>query len=172
VTEAEDAQHQGVPLRAAAREIIAELRPVELPSFDRLEGLDDQEVTRLVTRTSRHEALGSPAVEVITPTVVIALNALAGQFGVNTSNAVTRGIKAVTRKILRRTAEPVVVPQFEAEQLSLVEKIVRDAAKRHRLSERTVDDIANAVVARLALPPEKSLDPGAPGSGSERGARP
>jgi hypothetical protein len=51
----------------------------------------------------------------------------------------------------------------------VVRESILQASKDHRLKEKTAHMIANAVEARLTLPPERPSDPGAPGGGDNGG---
>ena len=175
MSEFEGRFNQDVLLRTVVRDVIAELAPDELPFIDGLDGLEDKEVARRFARGEKDEALAFGATqlaEMLSPVVWITLDEAARRFGEKSADVTARGIRGVIRKVLHRHAEPVRVPLLSSEQLAWVRESIVQSSKERRISEKRADEIANAVVARLALPPERKPDPGTPGSEGDSGTLP
>ncbi|MEU0566825.1 hypothetical protein ABZ297_15735 [Nonomuraea sp. NPDC005983] len=137
------------------RDVVAGVAPEELVLVDGLAGLDDDAVMRrLGRRGGRREPLGFGLGEVavlVTPVVWLVVDEAARRFGSAVGEDAAKGTKAVLRKLLRRPAAAVVVPDLTREQLAGVHQQVVETAVKHGLEDSRARLIADAVAGRLAL---------------------
>ncbi|BDM74907.1 hypothetical protein HEK616_83940 (plasmid) [Streptomyces nigrescens] len=145
------------------RDVVAEVAPEELPLVAGLAWLDDATaVRRLRSRVLRRDSplgfgLGDAAL--VTPVVWLGVDQAAQQLvGAAADSAASRARSAL-RKLFRKPAEAVTVPPLPREQLAQVRESVLEMAAQRGLEEERASTIADAVVARLALP--------GPGGGSQ-----
>lgn len=137
------------------RDVVAKVAPEELPLVDGLAGLDDDAVVRRLSRRgNRREPLGFGLGEIaalVTPVVWLVVDEAARQVGSAAVNDAAKRTKAVLRKLFRRPAAAVVVPDLTREQLAEVRQRVIETAVDHGLGESRARLIADAVTGRLAL---------------------
>lgn len=172
MTQIEGAPTGAVAVRAAVRDVTAQLAPDELPLLEGLRALDDGEVARRFARGEKREALAfgfGELAEMTSPVVWIALDEAARRFGEKSADGVTRGARAALRRVLRRRPQPVLVPPLSRAQLGQVREMVLRLSKERGVDGKRAEAIADAVTARLALAPQQP-DPAAPGSGTDGGA--
>ncbi|MGW8992436.1 hypothetical protein ACWGRF_21225 [Streptomyces zhihengii] len=162
-------------VRDVVRAVVAGVAPDELPVVDGLRRFDDATVARRLGGSGeRREPLGFGAGEIVllvTPVVWPVLHELGQRLVTRTADAAERGAGSVFRRLFRRPQAPVEIPPLTREQMAEVRLLVLAAAEKRRLSRRRAEEIADAVVAELALadPSEPAPEPGpgaAPGSGA------
>ncbi|MGI5473185.1 hypothetical protein [Streptomyces sp. CA-132043] len=145
----------GVRAGDVVRDVVAEVAAEELPVVDGLAALDEEVVARRMGRgRSEQDPLGFGLDEVavlVTPVVWLAVHEAARQLGGQAAIGATRGVKAVGRRIFRRSAESAVIPALSREQLREVRELVVKVGAERGLSERRAETIADAVVVRLTL---------------------
>ncbi|MET9612860.1 hypothetical protein [Kitasatospora indigofera] len=159
----EEAQ-AGEPVRDVVRSVIAALAPEELPLVDGLRRFDDATVVRRLNgRGLRREPLGFGIGEVaalVTPVVWLVLDGVAQRMVSATVDRVAQGTAGALRRLLRRPAPAAQVPPLTREQLAEVRALVLAAAGQRDFPPGRAAEIADAVVARLAL--SVAPDPPAP----------
>lgn len=167
-------------VRDVVRAVVAGVAPDELPVVDGLRRFDDATVVRRLGGSGeRREPLGFGAGEIVllvTPVVWPVLNELGQRLVTRTADAAEQGAGTVFRRLFRRRQAPVEVPPLTREQMAEVRQLVLVAAEKRRLSRRRAEEIADAVVAELALaapsepeaPSEPDPPPAADGSGAGR----
>ncbi|MFC4015201.1 hypothetical protein ACFOY2_48865 [Nonomuraea purpurea] len=142
-------------VRDLVHDVVAQVAPEELPLVAGLAGFDDATVVRrLGGRGRRRETLGFGLGEVaalVTPVVWLAVNHVAQRLVETGVDAGAGKARSALRKLLRRPAEPVMVPPLTREQLAEVRESVLEVAARRGLEEERASAIADAVVARLVL---------------------
>ncbi len=162
------------PVRDLVRSVVAVLAPEELPLVDGLRRFDDATVVRRLSgRHGHREPLGFGAGEIamlVTPVVWLVLDGVAQRMAAATADRVAQGATGTLRRIFRRPAAPVEVPPLTREQLAEVRALVLATAEQRGLSPRRAAEIADALVARLALsggegPPAEET-PAGPGDGT------
>lgn len=160
----------GTRIRDVVSDVVAEVASDELPVVAGLAELDEAAAIRRMTRhKARRDPLGfgmGEAVPLVTPVVWLAVSEAARRLGGEAGGGIAAGVKAAARKALRRRAAPVVVPPLTRDQLAMVRQSVVEMAAQRGLSDQRACVIADAVVARLALPApalDASPDPVAPG---------
>src|SRR5690349_19800915 len=156
-------------VRDVVRDVVAEVAPEELPLVDALSQFDDATVVyQLRLRRRRPEPLGFgvDAVHgVVTPIIWIVTSAAAGRIGGTAGDGLVKGLGSLVHKILRRHPAPVSIPPLTSAQLGEVRREALEAARRSGLSESRAEQIADALVAKLAAP-----SPGAsPGQATSTG---
>ncbi|ALC22461.1 hypothetical protein ACH46N_24155 [Streptomyces pristinaespiralis] len=169
-------------VRDLVRSVVAGLAPEELPLVDGLRRFDDATVVRRLSgRAERREPLGFGAGEIVmlvTPVVWLVLDEVGRRVLTGTVDAGEQRVRAALRRVFRRSAAPVEVPPLTREQMAEVRALVLAAAEKRRLSRRRAEEIADAVVAELALSdasgasdaPESSTSSSEAASGSVSGA--
>ncbi|MGW5986051.1 hypothetical protein ACWFRT_26105 [Streptomyces anulatus] len=162
-------------VRDVVRAVVADVAPDELPVVDGLRLFDDATVVRRLGGSGeRREPLGFGAGEIVllvTPVVWPVLNELGQRLVTRTADAAEQGAGTVFRRLFRRQQAPVEVPPLTREQIAEVRQLVLAAADKRQLSRRRAEEIADAVVAELALadPSEPHTPPAVGGSGEGRG---
>ncbi|XQE77890.1 hypothetical protein ACN24L_02450 [Streptomyces microflavus] len=166
------------PVRDLVRSVVASVAPEELPLVEGLCRFDDVTVTRRLGRKDgRREPLGFGIGEVaalVTPVVWLVLDGVAQHMVDTTVTHTSQGVRGVMRRLLRRPASVAAVSALTRNQLVQVRALILAAAQQRGLPAERADEIADAVVARLALSdesdasaspaPEPPADPGAMGS--------
>ena len=173
-------------VRDVVRAVVAGVAPDELPVVDGLRRFDDATVVRRLGGSGRRrEPLGFGAGEIVllvTPVVWPVLNELGQRLVTRTADAAEQGAGTVFRRLFRRRQAPVEVPPLTREQMAEVRQLVLVAAEKRKLSRRRAEEIADAVVAELALaapsepeaaseleaPSEPDTPPAVGGSGAGR----
>ncbi|MFE3763646.1 hypothetical protein ACFXPI_18000 [Streptomyces sp. NPDC059104] len=144
-----------VTVRQVVREVVAETAPAELVLVDGLARFDDATaVRRLRPRGGRREPLGFGLGEIaalVTPVVWLVLDQTARKFAESAADGTVTGTRALLRRVLRRTAGPLVVPPLTPGQLAQVREHVLESASHRGLAVECAEAVADAVVARLAL---------------------
>ncbi|MCX4967130.1 hypothetical protein OHA98_20520 [Streptomyces sp. NBC_00654] len=170
------------PVRDLVRSVVASVAPEELPLVEGLRRFDDATVTRRLSRRGkRREPLGFGIGEVaalVTPVVWLVLDGVAQHMVATTVTNASQRVTGMTRRLLRRPASVAVVSALTRDQLVQVRALILAAAQQRGLPAERADELADAVVARLALfdesdapappAPEPPADPGAIGSATGR----
>ncbi|WP_211591415.1 hypothetical protein [Microbispora sp. H10836] len=162
----------GTRVLDVVRDVVAEVAPEELVLVNGLAGLDDDAVMRRLGRGGgRREPLGFGLGEVavlVTPVVWLVVEETARQMGSAAGEGAAKGTKAVLRRLTRRPAPAVDVPDLTREQLAGVHRQVVETAVKHGLEDSRARLIADAVVGRLALaaPGGDADEPDGPDHGS------
>ncbi|WP_441249099.1 hypothetical protein [Kitasatospora sp. McL0602] len=145
----------GARVRDLVRDIVAELAPDETPLVDGLFRFDDATVVRrLGGKGARREPLGFGMGEIavlVSPVLWLALDEAAKRIAGIGVELAEKGVKAALRKVLRRPVPPVTIPPLTREQLGEVQQLVLETAQRRGLSAERAQELADAVVAKLAL---------------------
>ncbi|MEV6040775.1 hypothetical protein AB0L65_57385 [Nonomuraea sp. NPDC052116] len=158
-------------MRDVVRDVVAEIAPQELLLVDGLARLDDDAVIqRLGRRGSRREPLGFGLGEIaalVTPVVWLMVDEAARRVGNVAVDGAAARTRAVLRKIFRRSAAAVFVPDLTREELAEVHQRVVETAVEHGLGDSRARLIADAVVGRLALaaPGDDAQEPDGPNNG-------
>ncbi|WP_406233300.1 hypothetical protein [Nocardia sp. NBC_01009] len=154
------------------RDVIMAVAPGEIPLVEAMATLDDSAVIqRLNRRRGRRDPLGFGVAEVAalaTPVVWLAVDQAAKQLGDAAGDEVSKGAKALVRRLFRRPAGPVEVPALTREQITSVRRHVLELAAQHGLDVEKATALADAVAVRLAAvdgqaapDPDPDLDQGA-----------
>ncbi|MFJ1707008.1 hypothetical protein [Kitasatospora sp. NPDC088346] len=142
-------------VRDLVRSVVEALAPEELPLVDGLRRFDDATVVRRLSgRAGRREPLGFGIGEVaalVTPVVWLVLDGVAQRMVAAAADRAAQGVTGTLRRLFRRPVPAVAVPPLTREQLAEVRALVLAAAGQRRLSPGRAEEIADAVVARLAL---------------------
>ncbi|MFF4191002.1 hypothetical protein [Nonomuraea sp. NPDC001831] len=155
-------------VRDVVRDVVAATAPEELLLVDGLAGLDDGLVIRrLGRRGTRREPLGFGLGEIaalVTPVVWLVIDEAARRAGTAAVDGAAARTKTVLRKVFRRPAAAVFVPDLSRDELAQVHRRVLETAVEHGLDDSRARLIADAVVGRLALaaPEPDGPDDGAP----------
>jgi hypothetical protein len=116
-------------VREVVADVVAEASPEELPLLAGLTAMDDAGIDRALTRSGRgREPLGfglGTAVVLVTPVLWAVLSAIA-QEGLEAAveGAATRVKRRLRRLRRARTAEPLVLPDFEPGQVRRVRELI------------------------------------------------
>ncbi|MFE3139083.1 hypothetical protein [Streptomyces scopuliridis] len=170
-----------VRVRDLVRSVVAALAPEELPLVDGLRRFDDATVVRRLSgRGGRREPLGFGIGEIavlVTPVVWLVLDGVAQRLEAVTAEHVERVLTGALRRLFRRPAPAVEVPPLTRGQLAEVRVLVLAAAEQRGLLSGRAEEIADAVVARLALAdgpgtlaPQAPEPPAVPGGPPDPGA--
>ncbi|MFC8234819.1 hypothetical protein [Streptomyces sp. NPDC057284] len=142
-------------VRDLVRSVVAGLAPDELPLVDGLRHFDDATVVRhLSGRGRRREPLGFGIGEVamlVTPVVWLVLDGVAQRMAAASMDRTAQRATLALRRIFRRSAAPIEVPPLTREQLVEIRALVIVAAEQRGLSRSRAEEIADALVAQLAL---------------------
>ncbi|MFJ9033174.1 hypothetical protein ACIRQP_32590 [Streptomyces sp. NPDC102274] len=156
----------GCRVRDLVREVIADLAPDELPLLDGLFNLDDATaIRRLTGRGQRREPLGFGMGEIavlITPVVWLTLDQAARRIADAALDSASRESTALLRRLFRRRQAPVTMPPLTREQLVEVRRLVLETAERRGLPAERASEVADGVVAGLALAEPDTSDDGGP----------
>ncbi|MFE0250515.1 hypothetical protein [Streptomyces sp. NPDC059010] len=163
-------------MRDIVRDVVADVAVDELPLVDGLFRFDDATVVRRLSgRGRRREPLGFGWGEVmvlVTPVVWLTVDQAARRAADVIVEGSAQRTTAALRRVFRRRPAPVAVPPLTREQLAQVREQVLEAAGERGISERRAKEIADAVVARLALAgasdPPQEPDPPADGGAPSR----
>ncbi|MFI7692693.1 hypothetical protein ACIBQ6_26725 [Nonomuraea sp. NPDC049655] len=159
-------------VRDVVRDVVAATAPEELLLVDGLAGLDDDVVIRrLGRRGARREPLGFGLGEIaalVTPVVWLMVDEAARRVGTAAVDGAAARTKAVLRKVFRRRAAAVFVPDLTRDELAEIHRRVRETAVEHGLGDSRARLIADAVVGRLALaaPELDAREPDGPADGA------
>lgn len=161
-------------VRDLVRSVVAGVAPDELPLVDGLRRFDDATVVRRLSgRGRRREPLGFGFGEIavlVTPVVWLVLDEVAQRMATGTVNWAVRAARAALRRLLRRPAPAAEVPPLTREQLAEVRARVLVVAEQRGLSRRRSVEIADALVAQLALSDgQDPPSPPSPGPGTGTG---
>ncbi|SHF56571.1 hypothetical protein [Streptoalloteichus hindustanus] len=135
------------------RDVVARVAPEEIPIVDGLDALGADTAARHWAKAgARREPLGfglGDAVVVVTPIVWWAVEHVAGRL----AESATDGVVSRARRLFRRRkAIPRVVDlPLTPEQLAEVRRKALEAGARQGLPPERSEEIADAIVARLAL---------------------
>lgn len=144
----------GVRIRDVVRLVVHDVAPDESELFDVVSKGDDARVLRRLKRRRRHGPLefGVTGVEVlVAPVVWLALDDARKRLADAVVGGTASGIARLVRRMLRRPAAPARMPPLTRMQERFVWRYVLDAAKQAKLSDERATEIANAVLAHLAL---------------------
>lgn len=149
-----------VPVRTVVREVVTEVAAHELPVVDGLFRFDDAVVVRRLRRGgARREPLGfglGDVVVLVTPVVWLVLDEIAAKIVGGAVDSVSGRVRRLARRVFRKgRAASVEVPPLTSEQLAEVRRRVVAEAVARGLSPEKAELIADAVVARLVLPPRE-----------------
>lgn len=155
-------------VRDVVHDVVARVAREELPVVEGLARFGEATVVRRLGHRGgrRREPLGFGAGEVaalVTGVVWLALDETVRQLGERVADGVLRGTGGLLRRVLRRHAEPAMVPPLTPEQLSEVRQRVLEVAARRGLERERAETVADAVVARLALGTAAAVPPVAQG---------
>ncbi|WP_433412936.1 hypothetical protein ACQP1V_27210 [Microtetraspora malaysiensis] len=150
-------------VRDVVRDVVAELAPEELPLVDGLAAYDDSVVVRKLRRSGpRREPLGFSWGEVVglmTPVVWLVLDQVAERLADAAVERAARKARGLRRWLRRgRRAAAATIPPLTEDQLAALRQDILDQLQRE-LEERTAEQIADAIVRRLA----RGADPGPAG---------
>ncbi|MFF4381210.1 hypothetical protein [Kitasatospora sp. NPDC001547] len=154
-----------VLVRDVVRSVVEDLAPDELFLVEGLRRFDDATVVRRLSRgAGRREPLGFGIGEVaalVTPAVWLVLDEVAQRMVAATVDRASRGAAGLLRRVLRRRAPVAEIRPLSREQLVEVRALVLAACEQRGLVPERAEEVADAVVARLAL--SRGLDaPAAP----------
>lgn len=142
-------------VRDVVRSTVASVAPEELPLVDGLRRFDDATVVRRLNgRGRRREPLGFGIGEIamlVTPVVWLVLDGVAQRMLTETVDRAAQGATGALRRLLRRPTPAAEVPPLTREQLAGVRALTVAAATQRGLSAGRAEEIADALVARLAL---------------------
>lgn len=153
-------------VRDVVHDVVAELASDELPLVAGLARFDDATVVRRLSRRGqRREPLGFGLAEIVamvTPVVWLAVDGAAQRAAGAAVDGAAKGAKGLLGKVFRRKKTPVVVPPLTPEQLAEVRQRVLELAAQRGLEPEHAITVADAVVARLALPGGPEQGPTSP----------
>lgn len=142
------------PISAIVRDVISQVAPEELPIVDGLAALEHHQVIRRVRqRPRKHEQLGFGLGEVavlVTPILWLVLDQTAQHIAGSAVKGTGNGLKALTRKLLRRSSGAVTLPPLNQPQLDLLWQEVVTAAQQKGLPDEKARELADALVSRVA----------------------
>jgi hypothetical protein len=160
-------QAPGVLIRDLVRQVVLETAPEETVVVEGLLQYSDAQVlTRLRRRWKQRDPLGFGVDEVavlVTPVVWLALDKARDRLADTVVDGAARGSRSLWRRIRHRHPQPAVIPPLTPDQQRMVRQVVLDAAAEAGLSGHRSGQIANGVVARLALAEAGPADAGAAG---------
>ncbi|MFF2544061.1 hypothetical protein ACFVUY_16005 [Kitasatospora sp. NPDC058063] len=153
-----------VLVRDVVRSVVETLAPEELFLVEGLRRFDDATVVRRLSRGGgRHEPLGFGIGEVaalVTPVVWLVLDEVAQRMVATTVDRASRGATGLVRRLFRRPAPAAELQPLTQEQLVEVRALLLTAGEQRGLAPDLTEEIADRVVARLAL--SRALDPPTP----------
>lgn len=134
------------------RDVVKQLAPDEMPVVNALAALDASVAARRLAKAgARRDPLGfglGDLVVMITPVVWVAVEHIAGRLGDKAAD----GVLDRARKLFRRRAIPQVVElPLSSGQLAEVRRKALETGARQGLTPEQCEEIADAIVARLAL---------------------
>ncbi len=141
--------------RDVVRDVVAKVAPEELPLVDGLRTVEYRAAVRRLSRgRTRREPLGFGLDEVaglVTAVVWIAVDeAVRASIGTVVDGAKRRTTSRLRALLHRRAPDPV-VPPLTSEQLAVVHSRVRELCMQAGINAERAGQIADSVVARLAL---------------------
>lgn len=146
-------------VRDLIRQVTGDLAPEESRVLAALDGLGDTEaLRRLTAKPGRDQRLGFGLDEAVALTSAVAwvgVNEAVRRIVDATADKAARGRRRWWPFSRRKPQLPAVVPALSTEQLGLVERCVREAAHAAGLSADRGGRIADGVVRRLVIGPEK-----------------
>lgn len=148
------------PVRDLVRQVTGDLAPEESRVLAALDGFGDAEaLRRLTARPGRDQRLGFGLDEAVALTSAVAWIGVDEALRRIVDSTADKAVRAYRRgwpfSRRRKPEPPAVVPALSAEQLGLVERCVREAAHAAGLSEDRGGRIADGVIRRLVIGPEK-----------------
>ncbi|GAA2973080.1 hypothetical protein [Kitasatospora sp. NPDC006786] len=153
-----------VLVRDVVRSVVETLAPEELFLVEGLRRFDDATVVRRLSRGGgRREPLGFGIGEVaalVTPVVWLVLDEVAQRMVATTVDRASRGATGLVRRLFRRPARAAELQPLTREQLAEVRALLLTAGEQRGLAPDLTEEIADRVVARLAL--SRALDPPTP----------
>lgn len=163
---------EGTRVRDAVRDVVSGFAPEEMPIVDGLGRLDDAAAVRRLRKGPRREPLGFGLGELIvlaTPVVWLVLNQYAEHLAEIAADRTGSGLKRLMDKMLGRKGEPAKLPPLTSAQLREVRRRVIAASAQRNMPEDRAEELADAVVARLAI---DALEPPDPDDDDPAGAAP
>lgn len=142
--------------RDLVREVVAEVAPHELTVLDGLESVDDQTVTRILSRRrTRRDPVGFGVAEVtalVTPVVWLAVDEVVRRSAGEAAAGLLARARAWLRKLFRRPARPrhTSVPTLTPAQLRQVHHQIIARAEAAGIERETATTLADAVISRIA----------------------
>ncbi|MEV7025244.1 hypothetical protein [Kitasatospora sp. NPDC093558] len=134
--------------------MVADVAPEETILVEGLLRYGDAEVLARLRGRGRRDPLGfgvADIVPLVTPLLWLTLESARQKLADAAVDGAAKGSVALFRRLFRRTAEPEVIPALTREQQVLVRGMVVDAATQAGLAPELVGQLADGVVARLAL---------------------
>ncbi|MER0484605.1 hypothetical protein ABR737_40840 [Streptomyces sp. Edi2] len=142
-------------VRDVVRDVVAEVAPEELPLVAGLAEFDDATaVQRLGGRGGRRELLGFGLDDaaLVTPVVWLTVHQAVQRIVGAAVGSAASAARSALRKLFHRRTEAVTVPPLTREQLAEVRESVLEMASQQGLGKERASTIADALMARLALP--------------------
>ncbi|MER5480830.1 hypothetical protein ABT026_28215 [Streptomyces sp. NPDC002734] len=161
MTDTELGRPAGALVRDLVREVVADCAPEETVVVEGLLRYSDaQVVARLRRRRHGRDQLGfgiEDVVPLVAPVLWLTLEVARQRLAEAAVIRAERGLASLWRRVLRRGTEPEAIPPLTAEQRTMVERMVLDAAAEAELPADRARRIADRVAA--ALPAAESEGP-------------
>lgn len=172
-----------VPIRAVVWDVVTHQAPGELQYLQGISRLDDAAVVRSLARGGKADKMLGFGLDdvtvVVTAAVWLVLNQAAQRAANSSLDKFLLGLQRLVRKVFRRPAVATMMPPLTDDQLTAVWNLIQEETARRSLTDDHPRQVADAVIARLALgsippqqpsrPPLPASEPATPGDGDPVG---
>ena len=141
-------------VRAVVEDVVAQVAPEEAPLLLALSHVDDVRVARMLRQRRHAEPLGFGLAElpaIVTPIVWLTVDEACRMAVQSSVDSMRTRVTGSVRRLLRRPAKGLTVPELSREQLDLVHRRVREDARKIGIADDVAEALADRVVARLLL---------------------
>jgi hypothetical protein len=147
--------------REVVRDIVAATAPHELELLNSLDGLDEDEITEVLTRRrAARDPVGFGASEVsvmVAPIVWIVVSEVVKRGTGVVADSLFGRIRSLLRRLRgKQRQQPAAVPQLTPQQLSAVHERTRQKAAEVGIDGQVAEGLADAVVSALARSAERA----------------
>jgi hypothetical protein len=144
-------------VRDVVRDVVAEYAAEEVLVLDGIGGLDDLQVTRLLTRRARRREPLGYGLDSIVPMVAPVLWVVLTEATEETTDVAVQGafgkLRRISKRLIRRRRKtvPMVIPELTRAQIKDVRQKIFERCREAGIEEDRAMALADGVAVRLAL---------------------